>query len=737
VRPEIPRSDFWSGAGSSNADRRASKQPWIAALIFVIVADLTVFMSGQQGGRIAAPANNLQVPILSHGPQESPGELPGVVDDWSHHRLIFSNPGSEEEALREGRHDGWLRVVNEPRYIMQQLKRHAPAQGPAAEYVAAMNEQAREQETAQGEDMDTRQAEDSFRRVKDPRPVRPAKAEVHRDWSMSLGSGAKVGAGTYPTKFSFSTSTAICAGTSQQPDFIVFNNSLVGAVSANLTETVSGSPNNGANEMITIVNGSNTLTLHATPVVASASGTISGEPSTNSTLTIKGNGNTLIIQASSSTSSSCTYASNSSTVTFARSTSTTTDASRVAGLIATTGCGSVVGVTASNNSSATLTITATTAGIAGDSITVQTTSGFDIAAWTTATNLGNGADASSSGTNFTTSPTPGNEAQNIAAAVNINGSSVGVSATYNSSGAVTISATAAGTGGNSISAASTVNNFSFSSANLANGANPQASIIAYDNLYSSCTSGGSVPSVYWQYDTSYVQGSTVGDGSKITTSPVLFWDGTQVAFVQSNSSNQASLLLLRWKANSSLVSMNTSTNNVTPASYPSCTAPCMTRITFSGTTTPNDTNSAPFYDYENDIIYVGDDSGALHKFHPAFNGTPTEVTGGSPAWPVSVSSNVLTSPVYDISSKNIFIADSGGFLYSYPAAGGTLLRTSKLASTGGQGIVDAPLVDSASNVVYAWVGYDGNTSTSHNCDATGCAGVFRFSTTLGTSGTGL
>ena len=109
-------------------------------------------------------------------------------------------------------------------------------------------------------------------------------------------------------------------------------------------------------------------------------------------------------------------------------------------------------------------------------------------------------------------------------------------------------------------------------------------------------------------------------------------------------------------------------------------------------------------------------------------------------WPVKISASgdVLTSPVYDPASGKIFVADSGGFLHSYPAAGGTLLTTSQLGATAGQGIVDAPLVDSASNVVYVWVGYDGNTTTSHNCDATGCAGVFRFSTTLGgTSGTGL
>ena len=46
----------------------------------------------------------------------------------------------------------------------------------------------------------------------------------------------------------------------------------------------------------------------------------------------------------------------------------------------------------------------------------------------------------------------------------------------------------------------------------------------------------------------------------------------------------------------------------------------------------NDTFSAPFYDYvgTDDVLYVGDDNGNLHKFTGVFAGTPAE--SGSP-WP--------------------------------------------------------------------------------------------------------
>jgi hypothetical protein len=61
---------------------------------------------------------------------------------------------------------------------------------------------------------------------------------------------------------------------------------------------------------------------------------------------------------------------------------------------------------------------------------------------------------------------------------------------------------------------------------------------------------------------------------------------------------------------------------VANGSYPACVAPCMTSLALNGN---NDTFSAPFYDYKNDALYVGDDSGYLHKFTPVFNGTPAEV----------------------------------------------------------------------------------------------------------------
>ncbi len=101
------------------------------------------------------------------------------------------------------------------------------------------------------------------------------------------------------------------------------------------------------------------------------------------------------------------------------------------------------------------------------------------------------------------------------------------------------------------------------------GTSSQASIIAFNNIYAACNGG--TPTVYWAYNTA----------GAITTSPVLSLDGSQIAFVQS-SSNQASLVLLTWKASNGTLTSPVSPTSKTPATYDGCAAPCMTTISFSG-----------------------------------------------------------------------------------------------------------------------------------------------------------
>jgi hypothetical protein len=237
-----------------------------------------------------------------------------------------------------------------------------------------------------------------------------------------------------------------------------------------------------------------------------------------------------------------------------------------------------------------------------------------------------------------------------------------------------------------------------------------ATVIAYKNIYVG-TCSGTVPTIAWAYDTAGTS----------TLSPVLSPDGSQVAYIQVNA-NIASLVILKplltsggTVASPAAATLQSATN------YRSCTAPCYTTVTLSGS--PNDTNSAPFYVYGADLVYVGDNSGKVHKLTGVFSGTPAEATTGG--WPVTAStatSPILTSPVYDSgASQLLFVGDGSGYLHSITTTGATsqTVLTSNQMVCGTAGMVDPPIVDSSTENVYVFVG-DG-------CDVTpGNSYVNRF-----------
>jgi hypothetical protein len=256
------------------------------------------------------------------------------------------------------------------------------------------------------------------------------------------------------------------------------------------------------------------------------------------------------------------------------------------------------------------------------------------------------------------------------------------------------------------------------------GSATQASIVAYDNLYSGCS--GTVPSVYWAFDT----------GGTILTSPVFSRDGTQLAYVQKSGS----LVLLKWAASTTeTVSNPMSLTPVMPALYPACPAPCMTLRTLrnSGGTADNDTNSSVFYDYPSDTDYVGDDAGWLHKFTPVFKGVLTEIrTGGWPVQVNPVTPTVLTSPVHDFSSGSVFVADAGGFLYRVDSTGAVTTSGQldfSVSEDGSPGIVQGPIVDSSAGQVYVFATSDGSGGCIGGAD---CSAVYELTTTFVAGDTG-
>lgn len=240
----------------------------------------------------------------------------------------------------------------------------------------------------------------------------------------------------------------------------------------------------------------------------------------------------------------------------------------------------------------------------------------------------------------------------------------------------------------------------------------QATIVAYNKLYATtCYSGTqSGPSIAWSY---FTQNGGTGTGGNASLSPVISSDGTQIAYIQTVGTAAALVLLTPSASSGGTVATSVTPTYKTPANYPGCTTPCYTTLALGA----NDTNSAPYYDYDNDVMYVGDNSGVLHKFQNVFlAGTPSEITGGGTGsgWPQTMASAVtLTSPVYDSISGNVFVGSSGGFLYRIPSTGGSTNKvTSARAAFNTAGIVDAPLIDSAGATAKVYIFVGDNSATT-------------------------
>jgi hypothetical protein len=602
--------------------------------------------------------------VLTTG-QEVPGQSAALIDDWTHHHLVFSNPGTAADPVKNGRYEHWYNITHDPRYQLQQLKRSHPLPSVApADFASRLA------------------AAMATKPSPVPKPIRDPKPKgnpIKEDWSVDLNGPSAVGT---ITSNNGSSSSSVTIGNT----------------------TLNASPPTAETA---------TLTFSSTEPAAGSSVTFGGIVYTFSTSSI-----------GSAPSSGCTvYSAASST-----GATNLLDAIKNSGAGNTTfRCASGVGansVATSARRNSTITLTAVTPGSTGFSVTLSSSPSTYIT-------LGGamGTDGTTSGTTWAYWSGAGyvstqQVAINIAYTINNNSTlATEVSALANGN-TVSVTALAAGTGGDyAVSASnfaltwgahSTVqpNAFpakygaSLTSASCADfiiyptgmtGSSSAASIVAYDNLYASCSSGGTVPSVYWAYNT----------GGAVTTSPVLSLDGSQVAYVQSNGTT-ASLVLLKWAAGGTLTAPGSITAE-TASSYRACSAPCYVSLTLSGSY--NDTFSAPFADYNNDTIYVGDDSGYLHQFTGVFAANPGEST--SP-WPVHLGANKLSSPVYDsetgFQGGYIFVGDMGGVFYSVGSGYGGTTSGQVHGNTGslGDAIADAPLVNSGDGTVFVFVTTDGS-----------------------------
>jgi len=116
---------------------------------------------------------------LASGPAYAQDKNSGYPEDWTHHHVVFSDPGTLHEASARGSFDDWYKVVTDPRFIFEQRRRGPhPHRGKGNEA--------------------------------------PPTDPLGRDWSVSLG-GAGVAPGVFPAKWQFSvTATPSCS------DYVVF-----------------------------------------------------------------------------------------------------------------------------------------------------------------------------------------------------------------------------------------------------------------------------------------------------------------------------------------------------------------------------------------------------------------------------------------------------------------------------------------------------------------------------------
>jgi hypothetical protein len=741
--------------------------------------------------------------------QSSHTRIP-LVTDWSSRHLIFSTPSTAAKLAE---------VSQDPRFQQQWLRRNLhPAPPTDGEDTIGASE-------VRGAGLPGGSIQWGVGGGR-------SKASLKRDWSTSLGPNATIGADTYPAKFSFDSSTASCAN-----DFVVYGTSVTGAAAganAAATGTFSSTgPNDGDTATLSYGSGSVATITASAAEAASNTGTFTGNPTNAQTATIGGSlvlkavpGGQVTFNAEPASGDTLTVGStmyafaNSPCTTspcIVRSSTTSTDATNLQHAISNV-CSAMhtdCEVTAAN--------TSVTASAAGSVVTLTTVASPPAASYALSTNDANTAVAvgargtgSNTGDNFVVGVTNGssvsvNDATSLANDIAANGGGVGVTAT--STGAtVTVSATTAGTGGNSITLAEGLSNFTWAGTTLAGGAAPQtgdnffaitnatgtalslgtitnnfatavtnesfdvgvpvtgsaagdvvtlaptasapgslgngvgltesmtnfvwnhttmtggvgqANIVAYSNLYSSCTAP--VPTTFWSYFT----------GGTVQTSPVLSLDGKQVAFVQTTGTT-ASLVLLKWASASVTAGSPVTLTTTTASAYSSCSAPCMLTLAFNDG--DNDTNSSPYYDYSGDALYVGDDNGTLHKFTPIFNGgTPAEII--TSPWPVALTGSggmQTTGPVYAL-NNGIYIASArtsnsgttGGYLYRVNPTTGAVTSSAEISRV--PGILDAPIVDPSAGEVYAFVSTDdtGDCTFGANCN-----GVFQFGTAFAAAAAG-
>ena len=203
-------------------------------------------------------AMSLTSTVLMNGQEAEVKQAKGMPSDWTHQHVVFSNPGSADEAIRNGTYERWLKISTDPRYIMQQQKRSANASGAALQHGSSQDAsaakpvalepraeqadarvQAREEdagaiemslEEREAAQVGNRRLPSGLVRAIIPPPIKQADSpqaakkkkrnRIKKDWSETLGSNGTTGLGEFPAIYT--------SGGTDCNDFAIFNTSLLG-----------------------------------------------------------------------------------------------------------------------------------------------------------------------------------------------------------------------------------------------------------------------------------------------------------------------------------------------------------------------------------------------------------------------------------------------------------------------------------------------------------------------------
>ena len=299
------------------------------------------------------------------------------------------------------------------------------------------------------------------------------------------------------------------------------------------------------------------------------------------------------------------------------------------------------------------------------------------------------------------------------------------------------------------------------------GSATQPNLVGFNQLYSGTAPGpvgicnrapsgsdtGIAAETFWSYNVHAA-------GGQVATSPTLSIDGTKVAFVESAAATTAHFHVLAWKSGDGVdaanlqnvllpVTISSFTDPLAPAAG-SGTASDLALVPTSGTA--SDTLSSPFYEFNTDTAYVGNDSGTLFRVKDVFCPTVAEVnpacSGLNPPAP-SLDTNwgtggkvatgcagTLTGAVAGGAVGNVFVGCSDGKLYGFTSKGvalpGSPLTVGDGSATGG--VVDPPILDGVNGLVYVVSGSSGGSAVLVQAGTTDFTSPAPVIATLGAGG---